>query len=237
MTDLPEDMLFAVNEYGFYCVPAEFKNREVPKILFAGGVYEPSTIKLLRRLTKRQGGDIVTGGAFVGDFFPAISECLTAKQRLISFEPNPISYAACSYTAKLNGVTNLDLHPVAVGKEDATLPLQIQRSGGSAMGARAKIAETHTEGETIEVDVKTLDGLLEKSKKVSVLHLDIEDHEEPALWGATETIKRDKPVVILEAGRPWQQRNYLQVLNDICGENAYDFFGAVDRNAVYHAKI
>ena len=237
MTDLPEDMLFAVNEYGFYCVPAEYKNREVPKILFAGGVYEPSTIKLLRRLTKRLGGDIVSGGAFVGDFFPAISECLTAKQRLVSFEPNPTSFAACSYTAKLNGVTNLDLHPVAVGKEDATLPLQIQRSGGSAMGARAKIADAHIEGETIEVDVKTLDELLKDSKKVSVLQLDIEDHEEAALLGATKTIKRDTPVVILEAGRPWQQRNYLQLLNSICGEDIYDFFGAVDRNAVYQPKV
>ena len=61
------DYRICVNEYGFYCVPDAYAKREIPKILAQGGVYEPNTLALLAR--RAQGGDIVTGGAFIGDFF------------------------------------------------------------------------------------------------------------------------------------------------------------------------
>ena len=87
-----------VNEYGFYCVPDEYAKREIPTILAKGKVYEPNTLKLMRRHIGD--GDIVTGGAFIGDFFPALSSALRPGARLISFEPNPLSFAAAQATIK-----------------------------------------------------------------------------------------------------------------------------------------
>ena len=51
----------ACNAYGFYCVPDAYRNREVPMILARGGIYEPDTLRLIRRMAK--GGDVVAGGA------------------------------------------------------------------------------------------------------------------------------------------------------------------------------
>ncbi|WGW04550.1 FkbM family methyltransferase [Tropicibacter oceani] len=220
-----------VNEYGFYCVPDEYAKREIPKILAHGGVYEPNTLKLMRR---RVGdGDIVTGGAFIGDFFPALGSALAPGARLISFEPNPLSFAAAQATIALNGLTNVDLAPVAVGEAPAKLHLQLARQGGSATAARAKIVENAGDGETIEVDVVPLDTLVDKGRKVSVLHLDVEGHEKAALLGAQRIIQDCRPMIVLEADRKWMRNMYLDFLNEHFGDLGYRYCGGMERNAFY----
>ncbi|WP_425074903.1 FkbM family methyltransferase [Sagittula sp. S175] len=223
----------AANEYGFYCLPEVYKSREVPKILSGGGVYEPDTIRLIRRLCGT--GDVIAGGAFVGDFLPALEEGLSTKAHVHTFEPNPISRAATEMTIALNGLKKIKLHPCAVGSEDAALPLQVAKASGNAMGARAKIAETHVEGETIEVPVKRLDDLVDQTRKVTVLQLDIEGHEGPALEGATGIVTKHKPVIILEAPKGWQQRGYATKLEELFPDAGYRFCGALERNAVFRA--
>jgi FkbM family methyltransferase len=233
MDDLDFDALYAVNAFGFYCIPKAYKKREVPRLLLKGEVYERNTLRLLQGLCARADGDVVSGGAFIGDFFPAMSQALAQDSRIISFEPNPISFQACSKTISLNGIENITLHPVAIGSEAGTLPLRVQTKSGASMGARAKLAKTQVEGETVDVPVTTLDDLLDTKRKVAVLQLDIEDFELPALIGGQKMIKRDRPVVILEAQKPWLQREYLDKLNALCGEDIYRFSGVIDRNAVY----
>ncbi|MFW2587793.1 hypothetical protein [Sagittula sp. SSi028] len=66
------------------------------------------------------------------------------------------------------------------------MPLQIAKSSGSAMGARAKIAKAHIEGETIEVSVKTLDDLIDADRPISLLQLDIKAARHPR-WKARVT--------------------------------------------------
>ncbi|MFZ7090967.1 FkbM family methyltransferase [Primorskyibacter sp. 2E233] len=222
-----------VNEYGFYCVPNEYSKREIPQILTRGEVYEPGTLRLMRR--RVGSGDIVTGGAFIGDFFPALSAALAPEARLISFEPNPLSFAAAQRTIALNKLTNIELSPVAVGAEAAKLHLQLSRVGGSATAARAKIVETADDGETIEVDVVPLDTLVAKGRKVSILHLDVEGHEKEALLGARRVIEENRPMIVLEAERPWQRNMYLEFLGDNFGDQGYRFCGGMERNAFYLA--
>lgn len=225
--------LTAVNEYGFYCVPTEYMSREVPQVLLKGEVYEPSTLKLFRRLTGSL--DIVSGGAFVGDFFPALSAALSADARLHSFEPNPLSYAAAQRTIELNNLTNIALHPVAVGEEPGTLPLQISKTNGQAMGARAKLIESAVEGETVNVEVTTLSDLVPSDRKVGLLHLDIEGHEWSAILGGRRLIEENIPLIVLEASKPYQQRNFLRELNAAFPDLGYQFVGGMERNAFYKA--
>lgn len=223
----------AVNEYGFYCVPDEYRAREVPKLLALGEVYEPATIKLMRRLCGT--GDVVAGGAFIGDFLPALEEGLSAKGKLHSFEPNPLSRTACQVTIALNGLKKVVLHPCAVGAQEAVLPLQVSKGQGEAMGARAKIAESAVDGETIDVPVRKLDDLLDLRRRVSVLQLDIEGHEGPALEGAAQTVEKWNPVIILEAPKAWQQRDYESRLAELFPALGYRICGTLERNAVFRA--
>ncbi len=221
------------NEYGFYCVPLEFTGREVPELLRRGEVYEPKTLALMRRIAGD--GDIVSGGGFIGDFFPALSEALAPGAILHSFEPNPISHSAALQTIAMNGLQNVSMGNVAVGAEHAVLPLRVSRGKDEAMAARAKIVEGVSDSGTIDVEVTTLDDLIDPSRNVSVLHLDIEGHELPALKGAQALIQRCKPIIILEAAKPRMRRMYATALRQMFPGLNYEMSGRIERNCVYRA--
>ena len=224
----------ATNEYGFYCVPDAFSKREVPQILARGAVYEPDTLNLLRRLAGR-GGDVISGGAFVGDFLPALAEVLDPGAKLHTFEPHPDTYRAAAFTLALNDLKGVTLHPVAVSSAAGTLKLQTESEAGQPLAAAARIVGADATGATVDVDVCRLDDLVAKSRKVSVLHLDIEDHEIAALSGAERIIEDNAPVVILEAAKRWKQRAIATHLNEYHPEHGYAFCGQVDNNSVYLA--
>ncbi len=225
------DSIIAVNEYGFYSVPKPYSKREVPQVLLSGAVYEPSTLRLRQRLAG--GGDIISGGAFIGDFFPALSRALARGARLHSFEPNPVSLAAAQETIALNGLNNVALHPLAVGETPGTLPLQIRKPHGAAMGARAKLTDAPAEGTSIDVEIATLDDLVPGDRKVTLLHLDIEGHEWPALLGTRRIITDHAPTLIVEAAKPHVQRGYLRKLGESYPEQGYVFAGSMERNAFF----
>lgn len=221
----------AVNEYGFYSLPKAYMKREVPKVLSEGKVYEPETIRFMQRMCGS--GDIIAGGAFVGDFFPALSSGVSKTAQIHSFEPNPTSFAAATHTLALNGIKNVKLHPVAVGAEAGTLPLLIEDAKGGANAAQTRIAGADDKGKTLDVDVKTLDELVPVKRKVSILQLDIEGHEVPALMGAKRIIQDCAPIVILEGPRPWKQEMFQNALDEICGGAAYQLTGVMERNAIF----
>ncbi len=226
------DHHIAANEYGFYCIPKDYAAREVPTLLRQGKVYEPDTLKFMARHIGT--GDIVTGGAFVGDFFPAMCQALQSHAQLHSFEPNPKSYAAAQHTIQLNNLTNAVLSPVAVGETSGILPLQISRGSGSqAMAARAKIVDDAQGENTIDVTVTTLDDLVPDNRKVSILQLDIEGFELQAILGARRMIANSKPIIILEAARPRIQRLYLRTLRNHFPELNYRAAGVIERNAIF----
>lgn len=236
------DHFIAENEHGTYCVPQDFAHREVPGILAKGGVYEPDTLAMLAQIYT--GGDIISGGAFVGDFFPFLSRLLTDDARVVSFEPHPVTFQAAQHTLVLNNLDAIDLHPVAVGAQPGTLPLQMARANGQPLAAAAKLVtedEARDNDHVVVVDVVRLDDLADPDRPVGILHLDIEGHEEPALLGARAVITRWRPLVVLETSRRRREKTiarYRDVLADLVPEAVYDLAHLVeaDGNAVYRAK-
>jgi FkbM family methyltransferase len=220
------------NEYGFYCVPAEFRGREVPEILARGEVYEPATLGLMSRILQR-GGDVVTGGTFIGDFLPALSGALTPGAQLHTFEPNPVALEAAKFTRTLNGLDNVVIHACAVGEKAGKLHLQVAKPNGASMAARAKIVPTATKGETITTPVKKLDELVGKDRDVSLIHLDIEGHEWPAILGARKLIRAHAPCILVEAEKGWKRRRIESGLNEHFPEAGYRFVGCIERNSIF----
>lgn len=223
----------AANEYGFYCVPTAFRKRKVPEMLRAGEVYEPITLQFLRRHIGT--GDIVTGGVFVGDFLPALAEVLAPKAQIHTFEPNPVTFQAAQYTIAINKLKSINLHEVAVGEKDETLKLQTMREGRpGALAASAKITDRDLAGhKTIDVAVKTLDSLVPKSRKVSLLHLDVEGFELPALKGATRIITNCAPILVLETGGRKQRRQYREYLAEAFPDAGYVLTSQIEENGIY----
>ncbi|MEH6646626.1 FkbM family methyltransferase [Sulfitobacter sp.] len=131
---------------------------------------EPRTLSLIPQFVGN--GDIVSGGAFVGDFLPFMSRTLKRGAYVHSFEPNPTGFAAATMTLALNDIKNVKLSPVAVGRETAVLPLMVSAAAGKEMGGSSKIVEALEEGRTIDVDIVRIDDLVPEARKVSVLQLD-----------------------------------------------------------------
>ncbi|MGR3502753.1 FkbM family methyltransferase [Pseudaestuariivita sp.] len=222
----------AANEYGFYCVPESFRGRKVPRLLRKGDVYEPTTLRFLAR--HLGDGDIVTGGAFVGDFFPALERGLAEGAQIHSFEPAPETHAAASYTIALNQLERVNLHSVAVGAEEATLHLQLARPGADEpLAAGARIVSDPGKGQTIEVPVTTLDKLVPEGRKVSILHLDVEGHEVPALSGAQRILTEHKPIVVLETGNRKRRIQYLDLLGLLAPQHKYVHTSQIEENGIF----
>lgn len=220
------------NIYGRYCVPTEFLEREVPQLLAHGQVYEPETIALIASLLGP--GDLVSGGAFVGDFFPALSAALAPDALYHSFEPAPVTYRAACETIMLNGLQNIRLHPVAVGETEGRLPLMVTRKdGGPAMAAAAKLIPGASGEHVIEVPVMRLDDLVPAARRVSVLHLDVEGFELPALAGATRIVTQNAPHIVLEAGGIKGQRAAKRALREMFPELRYHVVNVLENNAVF----
>lgn len=229
-TEAPDfDHFIAANEYGFYCVPRHFRNRQVPKLLRDGLVYEPATLLFMQRHLGT--GDVVTGGAFVGDFFPALARALAPGARIHSFEPAPDSLAAARYTLALNRLTCVDLHAVAVGAAEATLPLQVARRQ-NALAAGARLTDVSS-ADTIDVPVRTIDSLVPDDRKVTILHLDIEGAELPALEGATGLITRDAPIVIVEAANAGPRTRIAEFLTASFPTHGYCATSVIENNCVF----
>lgn len=226
----------ALNVYGFYEIPKVYFERPAAKLLLEGKVYEPRTISFIRNLAGD--GSVVSGGAFIGDFLPAISAVLKKHQKLITFEPNPISFAAASRTIALNKLANVQIFNVAVGETMADRKLEVSRRGVALGGSSRIVAKDATLGkavETVAVAMVTIDSLIPKDKRISILHLDIEGFEVSALKGARKVIAAYKPTIILEGTDQAKVDEFLSILNDISGAGVYRHAGSMEHNSFFSA--
>ncbi len=223
----------AVNEYGFYCVPQAYKGRSIVDLLIDGGVYEPQTLRLLRR--KLGGGDIVTGGAFIGDFLPALHQRLAPDAKIHTFEPVPTSFAATEETIRMNNLSQISFNNVGVGAEPGKMTMMVTRPNGTPIAAGERIVEGEdADGKRfIDIEVKTIDSLVPRTRQVSILHLDVEGFERPALEGAGRILNDSKPLVVLEGDKRWQKADYKALLNELAPKAGYHVAGSMENNTFY----
>ncbi len=133
-----------------------------------------------------------------------------------SFEPNPISFRFAERVSKR--FSKVHVFPIALGRASGKLTLHIpcyrslvfSQLASTQMHDKEKLcAWLRQEGftflrpesiavETIEVEVKPLDSL---GLLLDGIKIDTEGEELSALEGAWETIKKSRPVLLIEGGR------------------------------------
>ncbi len=189
--------ILASNEYGVYCVPKSCRHRRAARAVLRSRVWEPETVNLVCRTCCE--GDIVHGGSFFGDFLPAFAWSRVASARVWAFEPNLENYQCALQTIALNGLTNVLLTRAALHGASGNGLLATRSLNGRALGGASHlVAETTSAGYVEEVDLVTVDEQVPPNRKVSVIQLDIEGHEREALEGALATLRRCRPLLVLE---------------------------------------
>ncbi|MBO6576963.1 MAG: FkbM family methyltransferase [Rhodothermales bacterium] len=148
---------------------------------------------------------VIDGGANAGQFSRAALETFPGV-RLVAFEPLP--EVAATLRKNLAG-TDATIIETALGAESGTL--EFHRNAYSLSSSALPLHDNHKEAfpdaqeqETIQVPVARLDDLLDPAGLVapSLLKLDLQGYEIPALDGAPELLKHIDYLLVETAFRP-----------------------------------
>ncbi|SRR5712691_64660 len=156
---------------------------------------------------------IVDVGANVGQFANA-AKLFFPKARVVSFEPDPETYA----DLKINtcGLTDIDLHNIGLGDQEGMLPFyRHELSVMSTFSAQAD--DVALDRASPELPIRRLDAVLNSDDRPDLLKIDVEGFERQVLQGAWQTLTRSRYVLIeVSLGRADGAGN-LQLLRDIVG--------------------
>ena len=203
----------AYNKYGGFCLPLSSIYRPASQKILRGEVWEPDTIKFMMEHAGK--GDIIHAGTYFGDFIPALSRSLNSDAKLWAFEPNPENYRCASITVAINNLRNVVIHNAGLGESAGQLQMMIVDEKGQSLGGASRFSDGQNIGERkyISVDVKTIDDVIPENRTISIIQLDVEGFERQALSGSLNTIKREKPILILEnlPDEQWLSENILNM--------------------------
>jgi len=208
----------AYNRHGGYCVPLSSQHRPAAQRILHEEVWESETIDYM---IKHCGtGDVVHAGTYFGDFLPALSRGLANTARILAFEPNEENHRCSRITLELNRISNTVLTHAGLGSRTGTLLVRTTDAQGRSMGGASRIVpiDGRDVAGTEPVRIVTIDESVEPDRAVSIIQLDVEGYEAEALAGALSTIRRCRPILILEVlpgstlfGSDWFARHVLSL--------------------------
>jgi FkbM family methyltransferase len=119
-----------------------------------------------------------------------------------AFEPSPRDRDRLLANIAGNGLTNVVVHPEALGNRAGKAILQVsgaERPGHNTMGWFAYSDTPHAY--SIEVGVTTLDEIAKTHglERIDLVKIDVEGSETAVLQGAQEALRRFRPVLVAEA--------------------------------------
>lgn len=140
-----------------------------------------------------QNKDIIDAGAYIGDSSLAFTELTSANVH--AFEPFEESYNKMLENIKLNDVNNIV--PVKASLSDKNGEDKIYLSGDNVQGITSD-EKVRRYDKSFTVKTMTLDTYVQENDlNVGFIKVDVEGAEQRLLRGAIETIKSQKPILIL----------------------------------------
>ena len=167
----------------------------ITNIIMLEGQYERDQLEFLASRVfpnLPEGGACVDVGANIGNHSVFFARHF---KQVISLEPHPRNFELLSINAGLAD----NIVPLKIGASNAPNVLEIKED---LMNLAASSLH-HTAGRTgnsVEIRVERIDDMAEvqEAEGISFMKFDIEGHEALAIEGAKETIKRHRPIIMLE---------------------------------------
>lgn len=139
----------------------------------------------------------------------------------ISFDPDPDNYESLCMQIELNQPAQWRAVREAIAEKPGKLAFA-RKEAGSPMGhlLTGDHIDAELDKERFEVDVTTLDMACERFGKPAVIKMDVEGAEVRVLRGATDVIRKVRPIWIIELHSPELAAETRQIL----GDAGYHFF-------------
>lgn len=155
--------------------------------LVRGLLWEKHLVALFPKYVK-PGTTVIDAGAHIGTHTLALAKLAGPEGRVYAFEPQRKIYRELVYNMRLNRVSNV-------------VPLRFALGDGAGVIEMAR-ATVGNEGATPvglggdQAELRSLDSF--GFRNVSFMKIDVEGFEDLVLHGARETVRRNRPVILIE---------------------------------------
>jgi len=191
--------LFEVDFFGLK-YPGDLSNFLDWHVYFFGA-YEMDILLLLRSLIRqRSGGVFVDVGANVGQHALFMSKYAS---HIHAFEPWSKVRQAIDEKITRNRLTNVTVHPVALGVEHQFVPFYAPQGGNWGTGSFDEKHATDRNRLWGNLEIVRGDQYFEAHgiSAVSLIKIDVEGWEKNVLLGLRHTLERFRPVIVMEVSR------------------------------------
>jgi len=151
----------------------------------------------------RAGGDVIDGGAFIGDSAVQLAEACP-NARVLALEPDPVNFKRLSENVGRFGLQGRII-PEPQGLHDHRGHFEMHHHGaddfpdqGTSLLADFRDEAAHGGESRVRCEFDTIDALVARHDlRPALIKLDIEGLEKEALLGAVETLRRYRPALIV----------------------------------------
>jgi FkbM family methyltransferase len=159
-----------------------------------GGPYEPGVVAIFDRYAK-PGMSVVDIGANVGYLTMFLASLVGPSGRVVAIEPNPENIKLLEASRRVNGYDQVLVVEAAAGRQTGLLALYVSYSNGMTDELPDNLDAIFA---SRPVPCFALDSILPKDRRINLVKIDTEGAELNALIGLSETIDRDRPVIVSE---------------------------------------
>ena len=162
--------------------------------LLGGHPYEPGIAATFNRCVK-PGMAVVDVGANIGCLAMLLASLVEASGLVVAVEPNPENIKLLEASRRVNGFDQVLVIQAAAGRRTGLLALNVSHSNGMT-GELPENADAVFASHP--VPCFALDAILPKGRRIDLIKIDTEGAELNVLIGLSETINRDRPVIVSE---------------------------------------
>jgi FkbM family methyltransferase len=153
-------------------------------------LHENDVSTIVHRILK-EGDTVIDIGAMGGQYTIIASQRVGTTGKVISVEPNPLSFRILRNNVKLNNLRNVHLVNYAVGEQPGRTTLYYNEESID----RSLITKTN-QNHSIDVEMRTIDSIAEHEPYLTLLKIDTEGYDEKVLEGARNTLQKTRYVIV-----------------------------------------
>ena len=157
----------------------------------------------------RPGDVFIDGGANIGEITLHAAKRVGPQGRVVAVEASPEIAQRLRENIELNGLQNVEVVQVALGRYDEKRKFHLAR--GEYSGASSLTMPGNYSGQSVVVDGMKIDSLVDRERleRIDLIKLDLEGAEFEAMGGAARLLSHEgyRPIVLIEYHREISQRS------------------------------